>query len=304
MTTLMSDVKAPAVGNREIKSVRLFDAPRELVWRVWTEPQHIQQWWGPNGFTNTFETFDFRPGGAWRFMMHGPDGRDYQNESVFVEIAPPERLVFDHVCAPLFRCTVTLEAVGSQTRLTFHQVFEDAAVFESVKPFAVPGHQQNLDRAIAHVQQVIDSRRTLTLTRRFAAPRALVWRLWRDPADLARWWGPQDFTNPVCEVDFRVGGGMRIVMQAPDGQQHPMTAAYREIIDQERLTFSVIATDTAGKPLLEGLTTVTFADDGTGTAMTLVTEATALTPEAMAMIGGMDAGWTQSLERLMALANS
>ena len=78
-------------ADREIVSARVFDAPRELVWKAWVDPKHVAQWWGPKGFTNTIHEMDVRPGGVWRFAMHGPDGTDYKNEIVFIEVVRPER---------------------------------------------------------------------------------------------------------------------------------------------------------------------------------------------------------------------
>src|SRR5262245_61006115 len=79
---------------RAMVGMREFDAPRELVWTAWTDPKHLSQWWGPDGFTTTTSAFDMRPGGVWRFVMHGPDGRDYENRVTFDEIVKPERLVY------------------------------------------------------------------------------------------------------------------------------------------------------------------------------------------------------------------
>ena len=104
---------AEAPSDREIVTTRVFDAPRERVFKAWTDPDHLARWWGPQGFTNTFHEFDLRPGGVWRFVMHGPDGADYQNKSVFVEITKPERIVFDHVSGPRFRVTTTFREYGS-----------------------------------------------------------------------------------------------------------------------------------------------------------------------------------------------
>jgi uncharacterized protein YndB with AHSA1/START domain len=118
---------------RSIIGMREFDAPRELVFAAWTDPKHLSQWWGPNGFTTTTSSFDFRPGGVWRFVMHGPDGRDYQNRITFDEIVPPERIVYRHggsgedVGPVQFRQTVTFEDLGGRTRLTWHGVFPSAA---------------------------------------------------------------------------------------------------------------------------------------------------------------------------------
>jgi uncharacterized protein YndB with AHSA1/START domain len=117
---------------RSIIGTRVLDAPRELVFSVWTDPKHLAQWWGPNGFTTTTHTFDFRPSGVWRFVMHGPDGRDYQNRITFDEITPPERIVYRHsggddVEPVQFTQTVTFEDLGNgQTRLTWHGRFPSA----------------------------------------------------------------------------------------------------------------------------------------------------------------------------------
>ena len=81
---------------RSIIGTRVLDAPRELVFSVWTDPKHLAQWWGPNGFTTTTHTFDFRPGGAWRHTMHAPDGNAFENDSEFIEIDRPNRISFLH----------------------------------------------------------------------------------------------------------------------------------------------------------------------------------------------------------------
>jgi uncharacterized protein YndB with AHSA1/START domain len=141
--------------------------------------------------------------------------------------------------------------------------------------------------------------REITITRVFNAPRDLVWKAWTDPQRLARWWGPKGFSNPVCELDARVGGSWHIVMRAPDGAEYPCGGVYREIVAPERLVFTNIATDKDGKPIIDGLTTVTFADAGGGkTKLTLHTRGTALVDYAAAYLQGMETGWSQSLDRL------
>ena len=117
---------------RSIIGKRVLNAPRALVFSVWSDPKHLAQWWGPNGFTTTTRTFDFRPGGVWRFVMHGPDGRDYQNRITFDKIVPPERIVYRHDGAddvePVqFATTVTFEDLGNgQTLLTWRGMFPSA----------------------------------------------------------------------------------------------------------------------------------------------------------------------------------
>jgi uncharacterized protein YndB with AHSA1/START domain len=117
---------------RSIIGVRAFDAPRDLVFAAWTDPKHLAHWWGPNGFTTTTHSFDLRPGGIWRFVMHGPDGRDYQNRITFEEIVRPERIVYRHgggedVEPVQFRQTVLFADIGGRTRITWRGDFTSAA---------------------------------------------------------------------------------------------------------------------------------------------------------------------------------
>jgi uncharacterized protein YndB with AHSA1/START domain len=117
---------------RSIIGTRIFAAPRELVFSAFTDPAHLAHWWGPDGFTTTTHSFDFRPGGTWRFVMHGPDGRDYQNRITYDEIVPPERLAYHHgggddVEPVQFNTTVIFEDLGNgQTRLIWRGQFPTA----------------------------------------------------------------------------------------------------------------------------------------------------------------------------------
>ncbi len=140
--------------------------------------------------------------------------------------------------------------------------------------------------------------REITITRIFDAPRQLVWKAWTDPKHLSQWWGPKNFSNPVCEVDARAGGKWHIVMRAPDGQEYPCGGVYQEVLEPERLVFTNIAIDAEGNPIIDGFTTVLFADAGGKTKITLHTRGTALVDYAAAYLQGMEAGWSQSLDRL------
>lgn len=143
--------------------------------------------------------------------------------------------------------------------------------------------------------------REVTITRIFDAPRAVVFRAWTDAAQLAQWWGPKGFTNPVCEIDVRIGGALRIRMRGPDGSIYPMKGEFREIVPPERLAFTNIALDEAGNAILEGFTTVTFADDDGRTGLTLHTRARAVVDKAAVYLQGMEMGWTQSIDKLQVL---
>ncbi|GGE12847.1 activator of HSP90 ATPase [Marinithermofilum abyssi] len=148
----MAENNSRNAGEYELVTTRIFDAPRDLVFKAWTSPVHLAQWWGPKGFTNTFQEFDLRPGGTWQFIMHGPDGVDYKNKSVFVEIVKPERIVFQHVSGPKFQVTATFEELDDKTRLTFRMLFESAAEFDKVKTYAVEGNEQTFDCLEAHLK--------------------------------------------------------------------------------------------------------------------------------------------------------
>jgi uncharacterized protein YndB with AHSA1/START domain len=137
---------------------RVFDAPRDLVFEAWSNPAHLAQWWGPNGFTTTTQAHAFRAGGIWRFVMHGPDGTDYQNRITYDEIVRPERLVYHHgggddVGPVQFRTTVIFEELGARTRITLRGVFPSAADRDRViKEYgADQGLVQTLTRLAAHV---------------------------------------------------------------------------------------------------------------------------------------------------------
>ncbi|HEY2994145.1 MAG TPA: SRPBCC family protein [Methylomirabilota bacterium] len=137
--------------DRELTTTRLLDATRERVFRAFSDGQQLAQWWGPNGFTSTFHEFDLRAGGTWRYVMHGPNGADYPNESVVVGVVEPERIVIEHVSAPRFQLTITLVPEAGKTRLTWRQRFPSAAECDKIRALAVPANEQNLDRLAAHL---------------------------------------------------------------------------------------------------------------------------------------------------------
>jgi uncharacterized protein YndB with AHSA1/START domain len=144
----------------------------------------------------------------------------------------------------------------------------------------------------------------LVLTRVFDAPRELVFKVWTDPKHVARWWGPHRFTNPVCELDLRPGGAILIHMRGPDGTVYPMTGVYQEIVRPERLVFTSAALDASGNPMFEILTTVTFAEENGKTKQILRARVMNRTAQAAPYLAGMEAGWTQSLERLAAYVST
>ena len=152
----MQNEKNNNAGNRELSISRVVNAPRELVWKVWTSPEHIKHWWGPSGFTNTISKMEVKPGGEWEFIMHGPDGTDYKNKHIYKEIIKPEKLVLEHVTGPKFVMTVTFEDQGKKTLVNIHSLFESAEqLAEVIKVFkADVGMRQNVDRMETYVNNL------------------------------------------------------------------------------------------------------------------------------------------------------
>ena len=137
---------------REIRAVRTFKAPIELMWKVWTDPEHICNWWGPNGFTNTIHQMDLREGGEWRLTMHGPDGTDFANRSIFKEIVHFEKIIYEHF-NPHFITTVIFEAKGEETIVDWTLLFDTTEMRDIVVQAhkADKGLQENVERLGAYL---------------------------------------------------------------------------------------------------------------------------------------------------------
>jgi len=131
----------------EIVTTRICKAPRKLVYKAWTDPDHLKSWWGSKGFTNTFNTFDLRVGGKWSFTMHGPDKGNYRNECTFVAIREPELLVWDRQSQPIFQVEVFFEEIAeNETKITFKQKFKTVEECNKIKTFAPEKNEENMDR--------------------------------------------------------------------------------------------------------------------------------------------------------------
>jgi uncharacterized protein YndB with AHSA1/START domain len=280
---------AAVTSDREIVITRVFDAPRELIWKAWTDPKHVVKWWGPRGFTTTIHEIDIRPGGVMRYTMHGPDGTDYPNEKEFIEVVRPERIVYMHRGAKdgdagaEFQSTWTFEAEGAKTRVTMRGVFATVAARDRVvQEFGVlEGGRQTLERLEEQLAAMV-AENEFVITRTFAASRDLVFKAWTEPDRLAKWWGPAGFKMRVMTLDLRPGGVFLYSMEGPPGG--PMSGevwgkfVYREIAAPRRLIFINSFADSAGNlkrhPMsatwpLEVLSTLTFEEHDGQTTVTL-----------------------------------
>jgi len=129
-----------------VRNHRVLPYQPQAVFEAFARPELLARWWGPEGFTSTFEVFEFRPGGHWNFVMHGPDGSNHRNESVFLELHAPSKIVLQHVSPPRFVLTVMLAAYEAGTAVTWTQEFEDGAVAARLRHVVEPANEQNLDR--------------------------------------------------------------------------------------------------------------------------------------------------------------
>jgi uncharacterized protein YndB with AHSA1/START domain len=132
--------------DRTLSTSRTLPYSPSAVYGAFASADVLASWWGPDGFTNSFEIFEFRVGGRWKFVMHGPDGKNYPNESVFTALEPGTKVVINHVCPPYFVLTVGLTPSAGGTQLTWDQAFEDSKTAQAVKHIVGPANEQNLDR--------------------------------------------------------------------------------------------------------------------------------------------------------------
>jgi uncharacterized protein YndB with AHSA1/START domain len=271
-------------AERTLTTTRVFDAPRELVFKAWTDPKQFARWFPPDGFSADCE-LDVRPGGSLRVDMKGEDpslgpdfvGKVFPGKGVYKEVVANERLSFtfeapteDGVLNLLM--TVLFEAQGRKTKLTIHQTAETVASYdELVKIGASEGLRQSLDKLAVLLEgkgpdTIVDvTGRNLTLTRVFDAPRDLVWTAYTDPAHIVKWMFAKDWEAPFAETDLRKDGKFRIGMRPADHSEEGfvLDGTYREVTRPERIV----------QLLSDGrVMTTTFVDVGGKTKLTLSVE--------------------------------
>ena len=289
--------------DREIEISRVVAAPRERVWQALTHPRQLDQWWGPRGFVTRTESMALRAGGQWRYLMIGPDGREYPNLVTYREVSPPSRLVykhggekdFEHVN---FESSITLQATGpgdAHTQVILHSVFPSAQAKELVvrEYGAIEGGQQTLACLAEHLAgqqgtgsaQVddapADDAQAFVLTRVLQAPLQAVWDAWTQPQHLARWMSPAGMEVISAQMDLRPGGRYLYGLRMPGGAEMWGRWLFREVQPPRRLVwvhgFSNPAGEATRHPMaaqwpLEILSTLTLSEHagiGRGTALHL-----------------------------------
>lgn len=257
LTAYLEEAQAPGAADPYAKPlviVRELDAPKDLVWKAWTDPEMLKKWWGPKGFTCPTAKVDFRVGGKYLLCMKSADGNEMWTTGTFKEIIPGSKFVTTDSFAdkdgnvvpsthygmegfPLeLKWTVSFEVAGGKTRMTLvHEGMPGGFLSDMTHS----GWSESFDKL--EVGLTIGAPRMkpdweLRITRSFDAPKALIWEVFTKPEHLAHWWGPEGFTLPLCEMDFRDGGKFVWGMRAPDGSDHPMRGTFADIVAGESFT--------------------------------------------------------------------
>jgi uncharacterized protein YndB with AHSA1/START domain len=297
-----SPVTPPA--DRTLTTMRVFDAPRDLVYKAWTDPKQFARWFPPEHFSAPVCELDVSPGGALRIHMKGDDdagdfaGLVFPAKGVYRDVVPKERLAFTFedeseggTTSPKMLMTVIFEDQGRKTKLTIHQTAETVAGYEELlKIGATEGLRQSLDKLTTLLERkgpdttVSVTGRTLALTRVFDAPRDLVWKAYTDPAHIVKWSFANDWESPFAETDLRPGGSFRIGMRPADHSTEGFVfdGTYREIVKPSRIVQVV----SDGRVM-----TTTFDDLGGKTKLTLTIEMAESEEQERQ-------GWSQILENL------
>jgi uncharacterized protein YndB with AHSA1/START domain len=293
-TGILDNLDTTLANCAEFVITRVFDAPRELVYRMWVEPEHLARWWGPRMMKTPVCQIDVRPGGAYRIVMRTPDATDYPITGKFVEVSAPHRLVLTMDCtehpaawhdmvkpdrkkgednpAGIMHTTVTFEESGGKTTMTVRTKFASRPIAESMKKMGMrEGWSESLDRLTEELSGsegknktslTRPNPRTQVFSRVFDAPRELVFEVWTNPKHLVNWWGPNGFTTTSREMDLRPGGVWRLVMHGPDGRDYHNRVVFDEVVKPERLVYR--NAPEAGDEPVKFQTTTTFEDLGGG----------------------------------------
>ena len=303
---------------REFVITREYAAPRELVFKAWTDPKHLAQWWGPRGFTNPVCQWDAQPGKPIHVVMRAPNGANYPMGGEFVEVAPPERLVircgaldekgvmlfeFSHAVTFVEKKGITTLTVRSKVVKTTAEAGKYIGGFEA-------GMTQSLER-LAELLAAMAAGPAFLITRVFDAPRELVFKAWTERETLAQWFGPKGSTVWVERFDLRPGGLCLYGIKMPNGTEMWGRWIFREISPPERLVLVNSFSDKDGgvtrHPLspkwpLELLTTIILEAQGNQTKLTLQWAPLNATPEERQAFDdgrtSMNAGWTGTFDRL------
>lgn len=305
----------------ELKLGRLYDAPLSAVWDAWTDLNQVAQWWGPRGFTITTHSKDLRPGGTWRFTMHGPDGVDYPNVTRYLEVEPQRRLVYDHGATadapPMFRVTVLFTQTPRGTQMDLSMTWPTPEAADNARQFIKRANGDSTwDRLSEFLTHRASGAQRFVINRSFPVARAQMFELWTKPEHFARWLPPTGATMSFLRANIRTGGDGFYVMTMANGAQLHGRVQYREIQPPERIVYSQQFCDAHERPVRHPmaptwpetmLTVVTLTEEGPDqTRVTIEWEPgpTSTPVEIDTFVqgrAGMTQGWTGSFDKLEGL---
>lgn len=306
--------------SNEIKISRIYDASLKAVWDAWTDPVQTAKWWGPRGFTLTTHSKDLRPGGHWKYTMHGPDGVDYPNKTIYHEVVERSKLVYDHGGSddspPLFRVTALFSEVGGKTKMEMTMTLPTPEAAEETRKFIKKaGGDGTWDRLAEYLERESSGREKFVINRSFDAPLEIMYQMWTIPSHLAKWVPPTGFAMEYIRSDIRPGGSTFYSMSGANGIKMYGRADYIKFEKPHRIVYTQQFCDenenVSRHPLSATwpetmLTIVEFNAEGPDrTRVTVTWEPHGkVAPEDLDTFikarGGMTQGWTGSFDKLEA----
>ncbi len=304
--------------SNEIRITRVLNAPIQTVWDAWTDPEKVAKWWGPRGFTLTTHSKDLRPGGIWHYTMHGPEGVDYPNKTLYHEVEPCAKLDYDHggydERSPLFRVTVYFTEADGKTKMDMSLALSSPEVAEEMRRFIKKaGGDATWDRLAEYLEKESSGKVKFVINRSFDAPLDRMFEMWTNPKHFSQWLPPTGFHMEFIKADIKPGGSTFYFMTNDSGVQMYGRATYLKIEKPDRLVYTQQFSDEKGNisrhPLAPTwpetmLTTVQLTEEGPNRTRVTVTWEPygATTPEELEVFvqskGGMTQGWTGSFDKL------
>ena len=303
--------------SNELKLSRIYDAPVKAVWDAWADPAQAAKWWGPRGFTITTHGKDLRAGGFWKYTMHGPDGVNYENTTIYHEVEKYSRLIYDHGGSadrpPLFRVTVTFTEVKGKTKLDMTMTLPTPeAAEETRKLIKKAGGDSTWDRLGEYLDKESTGQEEFIINRSFNVPMHTMFAMWTDAKHFSQWLPPTGFTMTFINVDIKPGGSSFYSMTNCEFTMYGKTK-YLEISKPDRVVYLQEFADENGNmsrhPIMPTWpatmkTTVQLTEEGPEQTRVTVTwqpygEVTAAEMESFVTAkAGMTQGWTGSFDKL------
>lgn len=254
-------------GMLDVMITHKFEAPRDLVYKIYTDPNLIPEWWGPRNLTTQVERMELRPGGIWRYIQRDPQNNIFAFRGVYHSLEPNKKIIstfeWEGMPGHVILVTTTFEEEGNKTIVTQQNLFQsvedrDGMMQQGMERGTIEGDErfnellarmtsvQRMGERVGHQEGHHEDERSLLITRTFNAPRERVWQEWINPDLFICWWGPKDYSTPYAKIDLRVGGKYLSSMRGPDGKDIWSTGTYKEIIEPNKIVMTDSFSDEHG----------------------------------------------------------